>query len=138
MTAVVTSTVREHAADEEAGGLREPVFAGGVLEDVLPRIVPGGDVEVIAGRPTFHRPPHERGDEPVHRGDLLDRQLQEMRVISGLERTAVAGVDLPLRRVVLLVRADEREAEPAYRVLHRTQDSAWVDARVHAVHETRL
>ena len=60
----------------------------------------------------------------MHRGDLLDRELQQVRVVGGLQGVVVAGVDLPLRGVVLLVDADEGQAEAAYGVLHRADDPA--------------
>ena len=48
----------------------------------------------------------------------LIASFEEVRVVGRLQRLVVAAVDLPLRRVVLLVHADEREPERAHAVLH--------------------
>ena len=98
--------------------------------------VPGGDVKVVAGRPSsLRRPADEGGDEPIQRGGLLDRELQQVRLVGGRERVCVARVDLPLRRVVLVVDAEEREPEPAHVVFHLADDALGVGPNVHAVDE---
>ena len=115
-----------------------PSAAVGIVEDV-PVAVPHGQVQVVARRAELlHRLAHERGDEPVRRGDLLDDELEEMRVVGRLERVVVAQVDLPLRAEVLLVRGDERQAHLRDRVLHLAQDALGVDARRERVDEARL
>ena len=58
---------------------------------------------------------------------LLDGELQEMGVVGGVERVGEARVDLPVRGVVLLVHADEREPQVADVVLHLADNAFGVD-----------
>ena len=112
-----------------------PSSALGIVECV-PLTIPGRDVEVVAGRPSaFGRLADEGGDEPVERGRLLDRELEEMRLVGGRHRVREARVDLPLRGVVLVVDANEGQPEPADVVLHLANDASGIGPRVHPVDE---
>ena len=129
--------VLELAGDEVAADVREPVRRVDVLERVV-AVVPEREVEVVAGGAlAVERLAHERRDEAVLRGDLLDGELQEMRVVGRLERVGVLEVDLPLGAEVLLVRAHVREAERGDGVLHLPDDALRVDGRRVRVDEPR-
>ena len=119
----------ELAGNEVPAEIGETVLALRVLEGVV-AVRPEREVEVVAGRAfALDRLPHERGDEAVLRSNLLDRELQQMRVVGSLERVGIPQVDLPLRPEVLLVRADVRQPEGADRVLHLTDHASCVDRR---------
>ena len=130
--------VLELAAEEPAHRVGDPVGAVRIVERVLVP-VPHGQVQVVAGGPELlDRLAHERRDEPVLRRDLLDHELEEMRVVGRLERVVVAQVDLPLGAEVLLVRRDQRQPHRRDRVLHLAQHALGVDARRERVDEAGL
>jgi hypothetical protein len=127
--------VPEEAAEKRVGVVGEAQLALRIVEDV-PAFVPGGEVEVVARGPTSLRRAADEGrDEAVDRSGLLDGEFQQVRLVGGCERIRKTCVDLPLRGVVLMVHADEREPEPADVVLHLTDDAAGIGPRVHPIDE---
>ena len=94
---------------------------------------------MVAGRTTpVERPPHERRHQSVRRGRLLDRELEQVSVVGGRERVVEPRVDLPVRGVVLLVDAYERQTERADVVLHLPDHALRIDPPVEPVDRGRV
>jgi hypothetical protein len=129
--------VGEDATEEVSRVFGDPVLRRRLVEDVSP-LLPRREVQVVTGRSSaLDRPADERGHEAVHRGGLLDRELQQEGLVGGRERLAEARIDLPLGRVVFVVGTHEREAESTDVLLHRAQHAVGVHPGVETVGEAR-
>ncbi len=103
------------------------MLAAGVAEHVVPVVIDQRGVQVEAGPAlVVERLGHERGQQPVQPGDLLDGRLEPERAVGGVQRGRVPEVDLELPAAELVV--GRRHAQPG--VAQRAQAADQVPARV--------
>ena len=79
--------VLDHAGDEAAGESAEPVRPALVRERVVTVLAPQREVEVETGAALVgERPAHERREQALAGGELLDRGLEHEGPVARVER----------------------------------------------------
>ena len=91
-----------------------------------------------AARPVRARLGHERRQQPLPGSDLLDRALEQERLVGRLQRRRRAQVDLVLPRARLWVARLDGEPVLEQRLAHGARERLVARGRHHAVHARAL
>ena len=122
------------ARDEVMSNRGQAILRAGRVKHVLAGLVEQRRVQVIPrGLIVIGRHAHERRDEAIHVGHLLDQRLEQEGAVRGFDCLAVRQIDLVLRVSVLLRHRDRLQLKCVTGVEHGAHNSRRIGQRTDRV-----